>query len=102
MAVSLLAQRWDQLDWESFSGSNKQKRRSNEGLKIEVEEKNKKLRKWKERVLNEKKKIENFKEEKDENIFLNTYESWSDLNSTFNSIISSKSPTPSQPSTSIL
>ena len=43
MAVSLLAQRWDQLDWESFSGSNKQKRRSNEDLKIELEEKNKKI-----------------------------------------------------------
>ena len=58
MAVSLLAQRWDQSDWESFSGSNKQKRRSNEGLKIEVEEKNKKLRKWRERALKERQKVE--------------------------------------------
>ena len=69
---------------------------------LELKE-NKKLRKWKERALNEKKKIENFKEEKNENIFLNnSYESWSDLNCTFNSIFSSKSPTPSQPNTSTL
>ena len=80
---------------------------------LELEKERKKLKisetkafLYRERALKEKKKIENFKEEKGEQNFLNTfYESWSsgpfmsDLNNTFNSIISSKSPTPSQPST---
>ena len=53
-------------------------------------------------MLKERKKIEKFTEEKDEQFFNTSYKSWSsgpfvsDLNSTFNSIISSsKSLTPS-------
>ena len=74
---------------------------------IELEENKKKLKiaetkafLYRERTLKERKKIEKFKEEKDEQILNTSYESWStgpfasDLN-TFNSIISSsKSPTP--------
>ena len=74
----------------------------------ELEENKKKLKisetkafLYRERALKEKKKIEKFKEEKDENILNTSFEFWSsdpfafDLNNTFNSIISSsKSPTP--------
>ena len=46
-----------------------------------MEEQNKKLRKWRERAVKERKKVEKLKEEKGEQNFLNTsYESWSDLN----------------------
>ena len=89
---------------------------SNEELMLELEENKKKLKivetkafLYRERALKEREKVKKLKEEKDENILMNiSYDSWSsdpfcsDLNNTFNSIISSKSPTPSQPSTSYL
>ena len=80
---------------------NSNQKRPVEELEKELEENKKKLRKWKKRAIDEKKKIENFKEEEDKNILNASYSTWSDLNTTFTSI-SSKSPTPSQPGSSPL
>ena len=65
-------------------------------MKNELEENKKKLKKWRKRAINEKKKIEDFKETEDKNILNDSLSTWT----TFNSI-SSRSPSPSQPSSNL-